>query len=89
MKSNKNNVLSIKGRISPKAKAGSSNLLGCAKLDIPKTIETLELRGSWAVIPAVEWVKGVPHHYRILRRKVDKRSEKGVNGKRAPKKRGA
>jgi hypothetical protein len=82
-KVNKNKALTRGKRSPEKACVGSSILSLGTTLNIPENIEELEIHGDWNMVPAVRWVDGVPYHYRVLRKNLEKRCDKGVTRKRA------
>jgi hypothetical protein len=81
-KLSKNKEVSMKERGPEKACVGSSILSLGTILNIPENVETLEIHGDWEVIPAVSWINGRPYHYRVLRKNLPKRCDKGVTSKR-------
>ena len=48
----------------------------------PLKLESLELHGDWEILPAAEMRDGVPYLYRVIRKKLPKKFEKNLNGKK-------
>lgn len=52
---------------------------------IPDNVQTIEIPADFQIIPAVEWVNGLPRMFRVLSRKRQKKCDKSVSGVRSKK----
>lgn len=81
-KVNKNKEVGMRETGPEKACVGGSIPSLGTILNIPDHVESLEIHGDWDVIPALSYVNGKPYHYRVLRKNLNKRCDKGVTSKR-------